>query len=89
MSERLDETTFHNVLQIIQRFETSSQSVKEIYEDIELVLKEHPDLKREFLGFLEPSQTFECEKLMEYFQISNMKEFTCKLMVIFYYRCTK
>lgn len=82
LSERLDESTYIEVLNLLQNFETNFGNREELHNRVDSLLKSHGDLKWEFLAFLQPSQTLESGKLMEYLKISDMKEFVLKLMVI-------
>lgn len=82
LSEKLDETTYIEILTVLQNFDANILTVEEFHNKIDLLLKDHDDLKWEFLAFLQPSQTLDCGKLMEYLKVCDMKEFVLKLMVI-------
>lgn len=87
LSERLEELTYIEVLNALQNFETNALNVDEFQNKIDSLLKNHEDLKLEFLGFLQPSHTLQNGKLMDYLKISDMKEFILKLMVFFQIVC--
>lgn len=81
LNEKLDENSFTEMLSIIQNFQIDDCDLKEEYKKVETILKNNDDLLDEFLGFLEPYQAFECGKLIEYYEIQNMKQFVRNLMV--------
>ncbi|XP_065207055.1 uncharacterized protein LOC135836263 [Planococcus citri] len=83
LSDRLDETTYIEVLTVLQNFEANALTIEEFQNKMDSLLKNHDDLKWKFLAFLKPSHTLDCGRLMDYLNICEMKEFVLKLMLHF------
>lgn len=70
------------MLSILEQFQSEKCDTKNLYQRIEVILKDQEELLQEFLCFLQPCQAYECGKLMSFYEMHNIKEFVGNLMVL-------
>ncbi|CAG0899313.1 unnamed protein product, partial [Darwinula stevensoni] len=79
----LDRLAMKELQDAILQFETGSRSVRDIYREVQRVLRPHPDLLYEFAAFLTPEQAMECGVYQDLLFLNRVHSFLVSLHVMF------